>query len=206
MFYHLMDVQKVIEGGPSSFEQEMLVYKQITGDENFKEIILDEIDILVQIYDLPKSFVSETILQSIANYIGDFVKLDPANLNGVWKSYYRVRVRLDVCKSLKRRMKIKRKGGDWSWLNFKYERLSTFCFVCGKIGHSERDCHVVYANPSKEIDRAYGIWLRAPNKNIKTSTGSRWLRNAKGGSKWTEQGDNQQTPTTGNAKGDVDAP
>lgn len=58
---------------------------------------------------------------------------------------------MNVLKPLKRRMKIKRKGGTWSWINFKYERLSTICFVCDILGHSEKDCNVVSANPEKEI-------------------------------------------------------
>lgn len=99
-------------------------------------------------------------------------------------------------------MKIKRDGGDCSWINFKYERLNTFCFVCGKIGHSERDCHVVYANPGKEIERVYGTWLRAPNRNTKVSTGSRWLRNAEGESKWEEYGESSKNSVTGNDKVD----
>lgn len=79
-------------------------------------------------------------------------------------------------------MKIKREGNNWSWINFKYERLSTFCFVCDLLGHSERDCEVVYANPEKVIDRAYGIWLRAPSKNIKNQNmGAKWLRNGPNG-------------------------
>lgn len=83
VFYHPINVQKVVEGGPWSFEQGMLVYKQIARDEDPKEVMSNEVDIWVQIYDLPKGFVSEAILQSIANYIGGFVKSDPANFNGV---------------------------------------------------------------------------------------------------------------------------
>lgn len=94
VFYHPLDVQKIVEGGPWSFEQGMLVYKQIEGDEDPKTVTLNEIDIWVQVYDVPKGFVSEPILQSIANTIGVFVKSDPANLNGLWKSYYRIRVRI----------------------------------------------------------------------------------------------------------------
>lgn len=102
VFYHPMDVQKVDDGGPWSFEQGTLVYKQLTGEEDPKEIALNEIDIWVQIYDLPKGFASEVILKSVANYIGVFVSSDPTNLNGTWKLSYRIRVRMDVGKPLKR--------------------------------------------------------------------------------------------------------
>lgn len=88
-------------------------------------------------------------------------------MNAVWKSYVQLCVTMDVQKPLKRIMKVKGEEGSWNWINFKYERLSTFCFVCGVIGHSERDCAVVYANPGKEIERAYGTWLRAPGRGTR---------------------------------------
>lgn len=72
-------------------------------------------------------------------------------------------------------MRIKREGGDWSWVNFKYERLSIFCFVCGQMGHSERDFGIVYANPEAVIPRAYGVWLRAPTKNSHNQNQAKWV-------------------------------
>lgn len=65
------------------------------------------------------------------------------------------------------------------WIHFKYERLSTFCFVCGILGHSDKDCDVVYANPYKEVEKAYSPWLRATMKNMKNkvNAGTKWLRN-----------------------------
>ncbi|KAL8107203.1 hypothetical protein AgCh_023859 [Apium graveolens] len=81
--------------------------------------------------------------------------------------YFRIRVTLDVEKPIKRRMNIKREGGEWNWVNFKYEPLSLFCFVCEILGHSERDCSVVYAHPNKVVEKAYGTWLRAPMKGGK---------------------------------------
>lgn len=97
------------------------------------------------------------MFQSISNYIENFVKTNPMNIKEPWRLYVQVRVTMDVTKPLKRRMNIKRDGVVWNWVNFKYERLNLFCFVCGKMGHSNRDCEVVYDNPHKEIDRAYGF-------------------------------------------------
>lgn len=159
----------------------MLVFKQLKEDENPQSTSLKNIEIWVQIYDIPRGLLSENVLKSIGVSIGDFIKSDPANLDGSWKQYARPRVALGVEKPIKRRMKLKRDGNIWSWINFKYERLGTICFVCGRIGHSERDYNVVYANPDKVIDRAYGSWLRAPTKNSNVNVVSRWLRNVSDG-------------------------
>lgn len=88
-----------------------------------------------------------------------------------------VRVILNVEKPFKRKMKIKRESDAWSSIMFRYERLSTFCFVCGRLGHSERDCSVVYDNPDKVVDRIYGPALRAPARNAGLNVSLRWLRN-----------------------------
>lgn len=57
--------------------------------------------------------------------------------------------------------------------------------------HSERDCAIVYANPDKEFDRAYGVWQRAPSRNASNkNTRARWLHNGlDGGSVWATYGD-----------------
>lgn len=124
----------------------------------------------------------EKIIQSIGYFVGEFVKADPANMNGLWKQHVRVRVNMNIEVPLKCRMKLKREGGTFSWISFKYERLSMFCFVCGFLGHSDRECSIVYANPEKVIERAYGVWLRAPNKNAENQNmGEKWLRNGQAG-------------------------
>nr|POF10018.1 hypothetical protein CFP56_51438 [Quercus suber] len=41
----------------------------------------------------------------------------------------------------------------------RYERLPTFCYICGIIGHDDKHCHVSQREGVKE--RQYGDWLRA---------------------------------------------
>ncbi|XP_074360434.1 uncharacterized protein LOC141700626 [Apium graveolens] len=182
VFYHTLDLQKVLDGGPWTFEQSLLIYHQLKEGEDPHLVQLNQIDIWLQVYDIPNGLLSNRILQSIDNFVGIFVKVDPSNITGGWKLYARIRITMDIDKPLKRRMKIKREGGAWSWLNFKYERLSTFCFACGMLGHSERDCAIVYAHPDKEIERMYGTWLRAPMRGAKNQNlGAKWLRIGTGG-------------------------
>lgn len=162
VFYHSLDLQKVIEGGPWTFEQNLLLHHKLEANEDAHSIQLNKMEIWVQVYDIPVGMMSEKLLENIGNYVGTFVKADPQNIHGGWKVFYRIRVIMDVDKPIKTRMKLKREGALCSWINFKYERLSTFCFVCGLLGHSDRDCGIVYANSDKNIERSYGTWLRAP--------------------------------------------
>lgn len=188
VFFHVLDLQKVIDGGPWSFEQNMLVCQRLHENEDPHLILLQDLDIWVQLYDVPKGFVSETVLKTIGDSFGCYIKSDPTNFNNIWKDHLRIRVTMNITKPLKRRMKLKRDASNWNWINFKYERLGSFCFVCGKIGHSDRDCNVVYANPDKPVERAYGVWLRAPNRSNKIGAGARWLRNNNAGVNQKEAG------------------
>ena len=96
------------------------------------------------------------MLQNIGDYIGEFQASDENNLMGVWRNYMRIRVSIDVRKPLKRRMRLKKSGGDWVWIDFKYERLQVFCFICGLLGHTERQCLSLYDYPDDDIIKPYG--------------------------------------------------
>ena len=91
----------------------------------------------------------------------------------------RIRVSIDVRKPLKRRMKLKKKGGEWIWIDFKYERLNIFCFICGLLEHTEKQCLKLYDCPSSEILRVYGHLLKAPSRRSQMNSGEKWLRSTK---------------------------
>ncbi|KAH1057122.1 hypothetical protein J1N35_035187 [Gossypium stocksii] len=94
-------------------------------------------------------------------------------------SYMQIRVCLDVTASLKRKKKIQIGEASTVYARFKYEKLSLFCFICGKLGHGESYCPFrLRIEPSKIV---YGsdLSLRAAPGRRNTVV-SRWLREADG--------------------------
>lgn len=111
VFFHVLDLQKVLDGGPWTFEQNLLLHHKLEANEDPYQVQLNTTDMWVQVYDLPRGMLSEKILQSIGNHIGTFLKGDSNNASSTWRLYVRIRVRMDINQPIKRRMKIKREGG-----------------------------------------------------------------------------------------------
>lgn len=111
--------------------------------------------------------------EKVAEQIGKYA--DPNNFSGAWTSYMRIRVLIDVCKPIKRKMNIRRSDFEGKWINFRYERLPTFCFFCGIIGHSDRSCETVFEYRNQNVEKAYGVWLRASNRRSNYKGGEQWL-------------------------------
>nr|GLL21993.1 uncharacterized protein LOC109174453 [Ipomoea trifida] len=90
-------------------------------------------------------------------------------------TFFRVRVAVDVGKPLKTKMKLKRDNGAWSIVEFRYERLPTFCFLCGILGHGEKFCHKVFRGSGVDVEKSYGPWLRAGQRRGTQLVNQRWV-------------------------------
>lgn len=89
-FYHEIDVKRVMEGYPWSFNKKSLIMARMKEGDNPQCMELNSIDFLVQIHDLKIGFMSEKILQGIGNYIGYFIESCSSNFVGVWREYMRI--------------------------------------------------------------------------------------------------------------------
>ena len=70
----------------------------------------------------------------------------------------RIRVDLQLDKPLRRGGKIDSVEGEKFWISFRYERLSTFCFQCGRLGHDEKHYK---EPPNQQNPKQYNDWIRA---------------------------------------------
>lgn len=79
-----------------------------------------------------------------------------------WDPFLRVRAWLDITRLLLRDNLMSIDDAP-SWIMFKYERLSNYCFKCGVIEHAKSGCPKG-ASSNKIHDSTvgqYGAWLRA---------------------------------------------
>uniref|UniRef100_A0A803PEU0 CCHC-type domain-containing protein n=1 Tax=Cannabis sativa TaxID=3483 RepID=A0A803PEU0_CANSA len=150
--------------------------ERLRGDDP-KRVVLNHLDIWVQIHGLQPGFKSDSVVENLGNFIGTYVKANPKNFQNVWRDYMRVRVTLDITVPLKRRRKLCRTAiEDGFWVEFKYEYIPTFCFICGIIGHSEKFCPTLFDTPAEKIVKPYGVWMRAQPRRKNNLVGCQWLR------------------------------
>ncbi|TXG50706.1 hypothetical protein EZV62_023230 [Acer yangbiense] len=76
----------------------------------------------------------------LAEQIGVVVEI-PYDSRECWGKFLWVKVQINITKPLKRWLRLKLgKTEDIVVVGLKYERLSDFCFVCGRIGHLVKEC------------------------------------------------------------------
>ena len=97
--------------------------------------------------------------KDLGNSLGHYLEMDKRMWLTEQARFLRVRVDIPLNKSLRRGGNILNLDGEKTWVNFKYERLPSFCYACGYLGHDEKHCPNQPCNP--DSPKQYGEWLRA---------------------------------------------
>nr|POE68253.1 hypothetical protein CFP56_26147 [Quercus suber] len=97
----------------------------------------------------------EEVGKDIGRKIRKVNEVDKRPLQVDQVKFLRGRVEMPIDKPLRRRGYVAIKEGGRSWVTFNYERLPTFYFIYGMLGHDGR---YYVATPS---ERQCGEWLRA---------------------------------------------
>lgn len=202
-FFHRLDHKRVVEGGPWSIGSHPLIIHQMRVGEVPHSVPLNKILFWVQIYNLPMGCFSEKVGRMLGDFIGTFVEYVVSNKGVAWKPFMRIRMELDVNLPLKRGKKIRTGMGSSSTVTFKYERLQLFCFICGKLGHTESGCEVLFESDEGNIRKDWGPFLKAPERRAQFSGGDRWLR-GENDEKFYPVEKSSENPTTGGGAVNID--
>lgn len=97
--------------------------------------------------------------EKLGNAIGEFVEVDCDESGNCWGFSSKIRVITDITKPLRRGIKINIDGSmNGYWVPIRYERLPDYCYNCGLIGHTLKDCVKMYEqsrNSSKKAQYGY---------------------------------------------------
>lgn len=113
----------------------MILYYLQQGEDPLK-VPLIHTPFWVQIHDVSVGLFSENLAVQLGNFLGEFLEYDESGIGKENRNYIRVRTKLDIRHPLKRKKQIMFKG-RCSYVMFKYERLSLFCFYCGRLRHND---------------------------------------------------------------------
>ncbi|KAL5776413.1 hypothetical protein ACOSP7_009339 [Xanthoceras sorbifolium] len=183
-FQNALDKNRVLAGGPGNFDNSLLILEEPRGWGDISKMILKRCespssaprigpagsgrgvlqDFWIQIHNVPLLCMTCNIGLQLGAKIGKVKDMDVGASGDCTGKFLRVRVEVDVCQPLKRGLRILLEDSEEEQtLLLRYERMPEFCFECGLIGHSFREC------PSKNHQKdatdftkhKYGTWIRA---------------------------------------------
>lgn len=99
--------------------------------------------------------------------MGHYIETDKRSWLSEQARFMRVRVDLPLDDPLRRGGNIVNLEGEKMWVTFRYERLPTFCFQCGWLGHDEKHCQCQLHTPN--LAKQYGEWMRASGNQMGNS-------------------------------------
>lgn len=97
----------------------------------------------LRIYNIPLELMDHSTALDVGIAIGKVVAIDWKDRNGGWTEFMRLKIMVNILKPLRRIVKLVDRDERviTCMLKYeKYERLPDFCYLCGIIGHTVKNC------------------------------------------------------------------
>lgn len=165
------DMRRVLDGRPWSFDRQIIVLTEFDGSIPPTQMQFSHSPFWVQVHDMPLIFMSKGIGEKIGESMGQLVEVDVAGEGVGWGRCLRIRVVLDLSKPLDRGRALNLAGKSY-WVTFKYEKLPSMCFDCGRIIHGGQRCPIIRSTRrnSPGEKKQWGVWLRVDDRRKRTDT------------------------------------
>ncbi|KAG5522535.1 hypothetical protein RHGRI_034634 [Rhododendron griersonianum] len=116
----------------------------------------------VQVHGLPIEKMNRTNAEIIGKRFQKLLAIE-TNPNGIMldRSFLRITVEINLELPIPKGfwLKLKSTLKKDLWISYKYEKLSDFCFACGRIGHDKRSCR--FTPRDGDSDSGYGSEIKA---------------------------------------------
>ena len=140
LFENTVEMEWVMANGPWSFDKLLILLKRIEDDGSFSSVVFDSCAFWVQIHDLPPRHMTIAVCEKIAGTLGEVDHVEDPDEGRNRGSFMHARISINIDHPLCRGRKVWLGRARDHWVSFKFERLPNFCYWCGRVTHSDRDC------------------------------------------------------------------
>ncbi|MBA0550147.1 hypothetical protein Golob_021117 [Gossypium lobatum] len=151
------DLETVMEGQPWLFRKLLIIFDRLTKSIERDQIRLVSLPFWIKIGPCSPEFDKKDLLHAIGVTFGGVIRSE------IIGEFCRLRIELNVQKPLRRGIFVSTGNGNKCWIPFKYEKLPTFCFGCGRVGHGLHECTELTPTEKNRIreDPPYSLALKA---------------------------------------------
>lgn len=121
-----------------------MIFKEFSDIEEVDEVQFDFCLFWLHLHCNPIGLSMESVARILGAKAGTVLKVEKRNNRASFGHGLKVRILVDISKPLKKRCWMSLSCGKRNWIDFKYERLSDFCYICGCVTHLEQDCDRVF--------------------------------------------------------------
>ncbi|KAL7212868.1 hypothetical protein ACSBR2_015544 [Camellia fascicularis] len=159
-FEDLEDRVRVLQEAPWSVMGSLLVLQPLQPGMAADELDFCWSPFWVQVHGLPFEKMTCAHREVIGNRIGRLLEFEALSDGPLLhRSFLRLRVEVDVTKPLLQGFVLRHRGdsgpgNDGIKVYYKYEKLTEFCYDCGRIGHDKQACKFV--SRKEGLSSSYG--------------------------------------------------
>lgn len=161
-FKDVRDKERVKEGCPWAFDNHLLMLQDFIGELRPEEYRWTHTQLWGRVHELPLEMRTKAMGEKIRHRIGQCISVDESLENGGCADFLRLKVEVEINKPLRRTVKIGYGKGKHVRGRISFDRLPTFCYFCGRLGHCEDECEYNEGDEVTSPGRLqYDYWLRS---------------------------------------------
>lgn len=130
----------LLEKGPWFFMGNSFTVHPWPLNSRLADLPLHLITFWVQVHGLQRGHTTRKNARWIGDQIGQVVDIDADGVPTGNKGFLRIRIQMNSRSPLSPGFWFPHTEREATWADFRYEKLSDFCFRCGRLGHIVNTC------------------------------------------------------------------